>query len=843
MEKYCFTDLERRFIEKQPTPLAVYQYVNRHVYTLALSDGFLDLFRYPERDEAYVISNQNPLNNTHPDDAARIGDAVHQFAVEEGEYDVIFRSNMHQGDDCRIVHAIGKHVYTDDGVRLAYVWFTDEGGYTEDEDTRAATLNKLFNEALHKENFFKANYYDTLTRLPNMTHFFALAEAGKASMTAVGKNAAMLYLDLNGMKYYNDSYGFAEGDKLLQAFALVLEGVFDNENCCHISADRFAVFTEEVGLKDKLLRVFSEAEGLNGGRSLPVRVGIYLSSIEEVGASLACDRAKIACDAIPKSDVSSYNYYSSRMRNEIIQRQYILSNIDRAIEEKWIQIYFQPIIRAVNEKVCDVEALARWIDPEKGFMSPAEFIPALEDAGLIYKLDLYMVEQLVEKLRLQMDAGYAVVPHSINLSRSDFDTCDIVEEIRSRVDAAGVPRDRVTIEITESIIGSDFDFIKEQVERFQSLGFPVWMDDFGSGYSSLDVLQSIKFDLLKFDMSFMRRLDEGENGKIILTELMKMATALGVDTICEGVETEKQVRFLQEIGCSKLQGYYYSKPVPLETVVKRYNEGIQVGFENQDEAAYFETIGRINLYDLAVIASGEMHAFHNSFNTIPMGILEVKGDQSRFVRSNQSYRNFIKDFFGVDLIYENLTFHKNSSTFMNNVVEVCCNRGMRSIYDERMPDGSVVHSFARRIATNPVTGNIAVAVAVLSISDSGDGMRNAEITRALVADYQSIYVVDLDTDMYTRYTSLTGDQQPIMKENGENFFDSDKWDAHCVHPKDRAIFQSVFSKAKIEQALDRSGNFMLKYRLLVDGSPVDVRMKAKRIREGGNQIIMSISLM
>ena len=97
--------------------------------------------------------------------------------------------------------------------------------------------------------------------------------------------------------------------------------------------------------------------------------------------------------------------------------------------------------------------------------------------------------------------------------------------------------------------------------------------------------------------------------------------------------------------------------------------------------------------------------------------------------------------------------------------------------------------------------------------------------------------------MYTRYTSLTGDQQPIIKENGENFFDSDKWDAHCVHPKDRAMFQSVFSKAKIEQALDRSGNFMLKYRLLVDGSPVDVRMKAKRIREGGNQIIMSISLM
>ena len=166
-------------------------------------------------------SSSTPAKSHPYDDAARIGDAVHRFAVEESEYDVIFRSKMHQGDDCRIVHAIGKHVYTDDGVRLAYVWFTDEGGYTENEDTRAATLGKVFNEALHKENFFKANYYDTLTRLPNMTHFFALADAGKDSFTAGGKAAAMLYFDLNGMKYFNDSYGFAEGDKLLKAFALV----------------------------------------------------------------------------------------------------------------------------------------------------------------------------------------------------------------------------------------------------------------------------------------------------------------------------------------------------------------------------------------------------------------------------------------------------------------------------------------------------------------------------------------------------------------------------------------------------------------------------------------------
>jgi len=185
------------------------------------------------------------------------------------------------------------------------------------------------------------------------------------------------------------------------------------------------------------------------------------------------------------------------LSEEATNRQYIIENIDRALEGKWIQVYVQPIIRAVNERVCDVEALARWFDPEMGVLSPASFIPALEEAGLIYKLDLYMIDRVLELIQAQMAEGFTVVPHSVNLSRSDFDACDIVEEIRRRVDDAGICRDRITIEITESVIGSDFEFMKAQVERFQKLGFAVWMDDFGSGYSSVDVLQSIRFDLLR----------------------------------------------------------------------------------------------------------------------------------------------------------------------------------------------------------------------------------------------------------------------------------------------------------------------------------------------------------
>ena len=337
---------------------------------------------------------------------------------------------------------------------------------------------------------------------------------------------------------------------------------------------------------------------------------------------MACDRAKIACDTLKSAYSSEFSYYDDTMKDAEDRQQFIIANLDKAIEEGWIKVYYQPIVRAVNGRVCDEEALARWIDPVKGFLSPGEFIPFLEEHRLIYKLDLYILECVLRKIHLLQDAGFHIVPQSINLSRSDFDTCDIVEEIRRRVDESGISRKMITIEITESIVGKDFEFMKAQINRFRELGFAVWMDDFGSGYSSLDVLQSLTFDLIKFDMRFLQNLHEGEKGKIILTELMKMATSLGLDTICEGVETQEQMQFLLETGCSKLQGYYFDKPIPVEKIIEKYEKGLQIGFEDPEQSQYYESIGRVNLHDLSAIAQESGKGLDNFYNTIPMAIIE-----------------------------------------------------------------------------------------------------------------------------------------------------------------------------------------------------------------------------
>jgi len=582
------------------------------------------------------------------------------------------------------------------------------------ENEKEEYRDKLENQL--RENILKGNYYDLLTGLPGMIHFYENVQKEREAVLRDGGRPAFLYFNFSGLKFYNQSHGFAEGDRLLQSFAGLLVATFGQGHCSRFGQDHFAAFARADGLAEQLDRLFQTWRS----DLPPILVGVCLEEADQVDISTVYDRAKIACDAIHSTHTSSAQYYDNAMFTSVERQQYITSHLDQAIAEGWIQVYYQPIVRATNGRVCDEEALARWIDPERGFLSPADFIPILEQTRLIYKLDLHMVDQVLEKLRRQREAGLFLVPQSVNLSRSDFDMCDIVEEIRRRVDDAGFPRRLITIEITESIVGTDFDFISGEARRFRSLGFPVWMDDFGSGYSSLDVLQRMPVDLIKLDMRFMQQFDNGERSRIILTELVRMAIGLGIDTVCEGVERPDQVEFLREIGCSKLQGFYYTQPLPLEAVFKRYEQGIQIGFENPEESAYFDAIGRINLYDLSAIAKEDADSFQHYFSTLPMAIIEVRGDAARFTRSNQAYRDFMARIFQLDLAALGDEFNATPEgpglAFVTKLHQ-CCDEGGRAVFDEVLPDGTTVHSFMRRIADNPATGTRAAAVAVLAITD------------------------------------------------------------------------------------------------------------------------------
>ena len=719
----------------------------------------------------------------------------------------------------------------------------DEVGQLTEAFTQMRDQQKHYIDDLNRQI-----YTDKLTGLPNMRRFFRLAKEERERLLAAGRHPVMLYFNLTGMRQFNRQFGLEEGDGLIREFGEVLKRHYGENRLCRYGGDHFAAVSDEESVEKELEEIFRECREVRNGTMPPVRVGIYPDRLGIADPSLACDRAKFAADQGKRIRESGYRYFDMDMMKRAEDYRYIYDNLDRALSEGWIKVWYQAIIRAADGKVCDEEALSRWIDPVKGFLSPAEFIPALEEARLIYRLDLYVVEQVLKKMKRQAEAGLYVVPQSVNLSRMDFDSCDIVEEIRRRVDDAGIDRNMLTIEITESVIGSDFDFMKEQIERFRKLGFQVWMDDFGSGYSSLDVLQSIRFDTIKFDMRFMHNFDKGQEARIILTELAKMAISLGIETVCEGVEQEEQVEFLREIGCTKIQGYYYGKPTSFEDLLAKHEQGIDMGYENPEEAGYYEAIGGINLYDMAVLTEEEEdeESLKRYFNTLPMAIMEVNGTRVKYNRCNQSYRDFLQRAFGATFGTGERDVEEmpeGPGTTLMRAVLRCSRDGNRAIIDERIGD-TTVHSFIRRVAVNPVTGSAAVAVAVLgAIKDSENaGMDYVHIAKALSADYVYLYYVNMDTEAFVEYSPDPRREDLSLERHGEDFFAASRKDAlQYLYREDQKAFTNAFTHENVEKTLDAQGAFTLTYRLLINDVPTYVNMKAVRMQGDRTHIIIGVS--
>ncbi|MGM9518472.1 MAG: EAL domain-containing protein [Acidaminococcus sp.] len=305
-------------------------------------------------------------------------------------------------------------------------------------------------------------------------------------------------------------------------------------------------------------------------------------------------------------------------------KQYVVTHFDEALEKHWIKLYLQPIVRILTGNLCAYEGLARWQDPKEGLLSPAVFIPVLEETGQIHRLDQYMIEEIMKVLRYGRETGYPdpVVPISFNLSRQDFTSMDVytcIETLRQKYD---VPRDLLRIEITESIVAQAGDRVLPVVDLLRSTGYDVWMDDFGSGYSSLNILNHIDVDLLKLDIDFLHHFTE--KSRQIVIALITMAKRLNMHTLAEGVETPEQLEFLKEIGCDRAQGYLFSQPLPVKQVLQKM-EGQGRKGESRRWRHYYDEAG---------------HAIRESRQ--PRCLLEYDGASCSVLTSNQPAQDLRK---------------------------------------------------------------------------------------------------------------------------------------------------------------------------------------------------------
>lgn len=265
--------------------------------------------------------------------------------------------------------------------------------------------------------------------------------------------------------------------------------------------------------------------------------------------------------------------------------EHVVSHIDDAISNEWIKVYYQPVIRGLTGQLCSAESLARWIDPEYGLLTPDKFISALEASNNIHKLDCFLVDKVCSDIHEHMIAGKPVFPVSINFSRLDFIMCDMLDVVESTILKYDIPRDYLHFEITESMIAQDEELMKKVITDFRNRGYEIWMDDFGSGYSSLNLLKDYDFDLVKMDMRFLSNMTE--KSKSILRSAISLAKHIDIKTLSEGVETKEQVDFLMSVGCGKYQGYYYGKPQPYDDMIKSMEEK-NIQFEQRKWRSFYE---------------------------------------------------------------------------------------------------------------------------------------------------------------------------------------------------------------------------------------------------------------
>ena len=416
---------------------------------------------------------------------------------------------------------------------------------------------------------------DELTGIHNMVFFRSEAEKLLAYVTTDRDNIVFLYFDIENFKYYNEKYGFHEGNALLRQVAQMLEEAFQGSLVSRFSDDHFVVLTRYDGCEAIIRKLSHRIHEFQKEVHIDLKCGAYrpLSTEKEIDPSVACDRARFACNSIKKHYEQTFQVYDKTLEDRFRLKQYIINNIDTAIENGYIKVFYQPVVDTADKSIVGLEALARWQDPNYGLLPPGLFIEILEEHRQIHKLDQCIIEQVCRDYREAADKGLPFAPVSLNFSRLDFELCDIVDYFEGKAKAYNVPQEYLDVEITESALTDQQNLLQSAMKRLQQDGYKVWLDDFGSGYSSLNVLKDYQFDVLKIDMKFLSGFSNNEKTRPILQNIVNLTQQLHMTSLTEGVETQEQFEFLSKIGCNRAQGYLFSKPVPIGDLRERINKG------------------------------------------------------------------------------------------------------------------------------------------------------------------------------------------------------------------------------------------------------------------------------
>ena len=423
-------------------------------------------------------------------------------------------------------------------------------------------------EALQSENLNKAyaaleeySQSDVMTGMQNVYSFrenvLSLREGDAL------RGAGILFLNIVNFRTYNEGYGLECGDRVLKDLGNALQKEFLGRPAARISDDHFIVFSP-LDVCEEAYPFLFEALRPEETHLQRLRAGFYPVKPDEPDINIAIDRARVACRHSTGFLSDGIRVYDKDLEMQLKRKSYIVSHLDKALRDGSIQPLYQPVVSLDNNEIYAMEALARWKDEEAGLIRPAEFIPILEEYHLIHILDEYILTETARMLKNRMDAGEKEVPVSINLSRLDFELCDVPALFARVADENKIPHHLLNVELTETSVMKDPTSLFNDLTALKENGFRIWLDDFGSGFSSLNVLKDFAFDMLKIDMEFLEDFAGSERARSIIENVVHMSRDISAVSLIEGVENEEQAAFLRNIGCEKAQGFYFARPTEKE---------------------------------------------------------------------------------------------------------------------------------------------------------------------------------------------------------------------------------------------------------------------------------------
>ena len=526
----------------------------------------------------------------YPEDLEKVSRIVNEQVRASGGYDYVQYRVITKNGNIKTIEDWGHLVHSDAlGCGIFYVYIHDT--QVRSELSALSGVSDLADQVLDSDK-------DELTGLLNMIAFRAKApEYIHKTLSNPELNCYCIYFNVRNFHTYNETYGFAGGDRMLKSIARILQDAFQYSLTARVANDHFIVMTsmykadhiskEIKDLEDKIKRMGDRINNIRRGVIVEMKAGIYHVKDAKTDISAICDCAKLACSSIRQEYGTSSQMYDGKMEEKIQLQEYVLKNFQTALANGNIKVFFQPVINVETGKIASVEALTRWEDKTYGFIPPKDFIFILEDQRKIHQLDTFVIDKVCEYLKKRQETGEELLPVSLNVSRLDFEMTDIVSVIEETAKKYDVPRGMLNFEISESLIAMDMDALKAEADRLRKHGFKVWMDAFGSGYSSLKVLKDFTLDGLKIDMDMIKSLNqdspkakfssqgevsEDHRANIIIAAIIGMAQRLGIPALSKGVETPEQLEFLKQAGCDLAQGYLFGKAMSSDDIERREHE-------------------------------------------------------------------------------------------------------------------------------------------------------------------------------------------------------------------------------------------------------------------------------